>query len=60
MENESTYELYHIYKTVGRHHLEGMLGNVPNYMGQQGWYDQIIAVNPKNPNNVFVLRLPRL
>ncbi len=53
VENESTYELYNIYKTTDGTTWKA-LSNVPNYMGQQGWYDQIIAVNPKNPNSVFV------
>ena len=26
----------------------------PNYMGGQGWYDQTVAVNPNDPNTVYV------
>jgi hypothetical protein len=30
-----------------------MLSNVPNYMGQQGWYDTTLAVDPHNANIVY-------
>ena len=29
------------------------LAGVPNYLGGQGWYDNVVVVSPTNPNMVF-------
>ncbi len=54
IQNPSTYGLFGVYKSTDSGATWTNLPNCPDYMGTQGWYDQFVAVSPKNPNIVYV------
>ncbi|MEK6644707.1 MAG: dockerin type I domain-containing protein [Planctomycetota bacterium] len=52
--NPATSGLLKMMKTVDGGTIWAEVLGVPNFMGGQGWYDQCIAVDPVNPDIVFV------
>ena len=52
--NSSNSSLLGLYKTTDGGNTWAKLTGVPNYLGQQGWYDNAVAVSPTNPNQVFM------
>ena len=42
-----------LYKTTNGGAAWTQLAGVPNYLGGQGWYDNVVVVSPTNPNAVF-------
>lgn len=51
--DSSTFGLLGIYKTTDGGVSWSQMKSAPNYMGGQGWYDQVLIVNPTNANIVF-------
>ena len=42
-----------LYKTTDGGATWAQISGVPNYLGGQGWYDNVVVVSPTNPNTVF-------
>ncbi len=48
----SSYAIIGLYKTVNGGAIWSAVSTT-NFVGTQGWYDNVIAVDPTNPNNVY-------
>ena len=53
IENSGTSGLLGLYKTTNNGTAWAQLTAAPDYLGQQGWYDNAVVVSPTNPNQVF-------
>ena len=43
-----------LYKTTDNGNSWTLQASTPNYLGSQGWYDNVVTVHPTNPNHVLV------
>jgi photosystem II stability/assembly factor-like uncharacterized protein len=50
--NGSSGGMIGLYKSVNGG-VDWSLGSTVNYVGSQGWYDNVVAVDPANPNHVY-------
>jgi photosystem II stability/assembly factor-like uncharacterized protein len=49
----SSSQLYGLYRTTNNGTTWTLQNNTTNYLGGQGWYDNVIAVHPTNPDIVL-------
>lgn len=54
IQHPTTFGLLKMMKTADGGTTWTELAGVPNFMGGQGWYDQCIAVDPSNPDVVYL------
>jgi photosystem II stability/assembly factor-like uncharacterized protein len=52
--NNSNYGLLGLYRTTDAGATWTLQNSTTNYLGSQGWYDNVVTVHPTNPNMVFV------